>query len=82
VLLSDLYGTVLHTAVGAEAADPAWHARDLLADTNEPAARIVVSEYGGPAPDNLNASSAVVIPSFFSAPIRRSPYRMRATSCW
>jgi arylsulfatase A-like enzyme len=32
---------------------PAWHARDLLADTNEPAARIVVSEYGGPAPDNL-----------------------------
>jgi arylsulfatase A-like enzyme len=53
VLLSDLYGTVLHAAVGAEATDPAWHARDLLADTNEPAARIVVSEYGGPAPDNL-----------------------------
>jgi arylsulfatase A-like enzyme len=53
VLLSDLYDTVLHAAVGAEATDPAWHARDLLADTNEPAARIVVSEYGGPAPENL-----------------------------
>jgi arylsulfatase A-like enzyme len=84
VLLSDLYGTVLHTAVGAEAADPAWHARDLLADypfyaesvAGQGGAeflcgftgreelierverdgivdRIVISEYGGPAPDNL-----------------------------
>ncbi len=50
VQLSDLYPTVLHAVLGADAPDPGSGARDLfevIAQNGEP--RIVISAYGGPS---------------------------------
>jgi len=53
VQLSDLYGTVLRAALGETVDAPGFDARDLVAlAADPPAARAVVSEYGG-APQRL-----------------------------